>query len=45
MPTLTVRNMVCDRCKAAVQRILEHRKLKWEHLELGEVVLTEPIDQ
>lgn len=42
--TLTIRNMVCDRCKAAVQRILAARDLEWRRLELGEVELTAPIE-
>ncbi len=37
--TLTVRNMVCDRCKAALARILGSHHLDWERLELGEVEL------
>ncbi len=36
---LTIRNMVCDRCKAAVQRILTEHHLDWERVELGEVEL------
>ena len=43
MKTLTIRNMVCDRCKAAVQRILAAHELVWERLELGEVELKEAI--
>ena len=39
--TLTIRNMVCDRCKAAVGRILKKHELAWERLELGEVELNE----
>lgn len=36
---LTIRNMVCDRCKAAVQRILNAHDLPWVYVELGEVEL------
>ncbi|MBX2974277.1 MAG: helix-turn-helix transcriptional regulator [Flavobacteriales bacterium] len=36
---LIVRNMVCDRCKAAVQRVLDARGLPVAHIELGEVHL------
>jgi len=36
---LIVRNMVCDRCKAAVARILKAQGLQAVHLDLGEVVL------
>lgn len=36
---LTVRNMVCDRCKAAVERILHAQGLHALHLDLGEVEL------
>ncbi len=36
---LTIRNMVCDRCKAAVARVLEAQGLKPKHIDLGEVEL------
>ena len=40
---LTIRNMVCDRCKAAVTRVLEAQGLPVAHVELGEVeLLREP---
>ncbi len=40
---ITVRNMVCDRCRAAVARILEAQGLPVVHVELGEVeLLREP---
>ena len=42
--TLTIRNMVCDRCKAAVQRILAEQGIAWMRLELGEVELKKPLD-
>jgi len=41
--TLTIRNMVCDRCKSAVQRMLTKHKLEWTRLELGEVELKRTI--
>ncbi|HPF68571.1 MAG TPA: AraC family transcriptional regulator [Flavobacteriales bacterium] len=37
--TLTIRNMVCDRCKAAVTRVLQEQGLPVERVELGEVEL------
>ncbi|MCB0764948.1 MAG: helix-turn-helix domain-containing protein [Flavobacteriales bacterium] len=36
---LTIRNMVCDRCKAAVRRVLEHHGLQVTHLDLGEATV------
>ena len=36
---LIVRNMVCDRCRAAVQRVLEAQGLPVQRIELGEVEL------
>jgi AraC-like DNA-binding protein len=36
---LIVRNMVCDRCRAAVQRVLEAHGLPVQRIELGEVEL------
>lgn len=36
---LTIRNMVCDRCKAAVTRVLEAQGLPVKHVDLGEVEL------
>ena len=36
---LMVRNMVCDRCRAAVQRVLEAQGLPVQHNDLGEVEL------
>ncbi|MEZ4738427.1 MAG: helix-turn-helix transcriptional regulator [Flavobacteriales bacterium] len=41
---LTIRNMVCDRCKTAVQRILIANDLEWERVDLGEVDLKQAID-
>ena len=37
--TLTIRNMVCDRCKAAITRVLQEQGLPVERVELGEVEL------
>ena len=42
--TLTIRNMVCDRCKAAVGRIMETHHLGWTRMDLGEVELSEAPD-
>lgn len=36
---LTIRNMVCDRCKAAVKRVFDSQRLPVVHIELGEVEL------
>lgn len=36
---LIIRNMVCDRCKVAVQRVLEQQGFVVKHIELGEVSL------
>ncbi len=36
---ITIRNMVCDRCRAAVGRVLEAQGLPVMHIELGEVEL------
>ncbi|MGV9012522.1 MAG: helix-turn-helix domain-containing protein [Flavobacteriales bacterium] len=36
---LTIRNMVCDRCVAAVDRIFDDLRLPLRHIELGEVEL------
>jgi len=40
---LIIRNMVCDRCRAAVARVLEESSLPVKYIELGEVeLLREP---
>ena len=39
MATLTIRNMVCARCVAAVQRVLDANNLPVRHIDLGEVEL------
>ncbi len=39
--TLTIRNMVCDRCKRVVREELEHLGLTVERVELGEVDVAE----
>lgn len=36
---LIIRNMVCDRCKVAVQQVMEQQGLVVTHIELGEVGL------
>ncbi len=36
---LTIRNMVCDRCRAAVKRVLDAQGLPVKRLDLGEVEL------
>jgi AraC family transcriptional regulator len=36
---LVVRNMVCDRCIAKVQQILDEHHIAWKHVGLGEVEL------
>ncbi len=41
--SLVIRNMVCDRCRTAVARVLEAQGLAVKHIELGEVeLLREP---
>ncbi len=42
---LVIRNMVCDRCKAAVKRVLEAHGLPVKHIDLGEVELSEEVPQ
>ncbi len=42
MPTLYIKNMVCDRCKAAVRSELEKSKIAYKTVELGEVELETP---
>ena len=42
--TITIRNMVCDRCRTAVQRLLDQRGLRWLRIDLGEVELKEALD-
>jgi len=44
MTKLAIRNMVCDRCKAAVGRILEAHHLGWTRMDLGDVELREAPD-
>ena len=44
MHTLTIRNMVCDRCKAAVQRLAESHALPWKRIGLGELELEHALD-
>lgn len=41
---LIIRNMVCDRCRAAVRQVLDDRHVPWTRLELGEVELARPLD-
>lgn len=36
---MTIRNMVCDRCKAVVKRVLGEQGVRVKHVELGEVDL------
>ncbi|MCB9178307.1 MAG: helix-turn-helix domain-containing protein [Flavobacteriales bacterium] len=38
---LTIRNMVCDRCKAAVTRLLDEQGMSPARVDLGEVELTQ----
>jgi len=41
---ITIRNMVCDRCRAAVARVLEAQGLPVKHIDLGETELVrEPL--
>lgn len=40
MNTLYIKNMVCDRCKAAIKNELEKSSIDFNKIELGEVILT-----
>ncbi|MEO8590712.1 MAG: helix-turn-helix transcriptional regulator [Flavobacteriales bacterium] len=42
--TLSIRNMVCDRCKAAVKRVLDGHSIAYRRVDLGEVELERPLD-
>ncbi|MDQ6844830.1 MAG: AraC family transcriptional regulator [Bacteroidota bacterium] len=45
MMQLYIKNMVCNRCIAAVKQLLDELKLKYSTIQLGEVTLTkEPSD-
>ncbi len=41
MATLSIKNMVCDRCKQTVRRILEDNNLHVGSVQLGEAVVSE----
>lgn len=46
MPTLYIKNMVCDRCKAAVKEVLDRNQIQYKSVELGEVDLaSQPPEQ
>jgi len=38
---LYIKNMVCDRCRMAVEQILRRNDLAFDHIELGKVYLHE----
>ncbi len=40
---LHIRNMVCDRCRTAVRRLLDEEDIGYTHVNLGEVNLTNPL--
>lgn len=40
---LVIRNMVCDRCKAAVVHVFQELGLTLAHVDLGEAELAEPV--
>ncbi len=40
---LVIRNMVCDRCRTAVARVLDQQGLPVKHIELGEVELVRDV--
>jgi AraC-like DNA-binding protein len=40
-----IKNMVCPRCITAVKEILDGLKIQYQNIELGQVVLPEPIDK
>ena len=39
---LYIKNMVCDRCRMAVEQIFRRNDLAFDHIELGKVYLHEP---
>jgi AraC-like DNA-binding protein len=41
MATLNIKNMVCDRCKQSVRRILEDNNLQVQSVQLGEVIVNQ----
>lgn len=46
MPTLYIKNMVCDRCKAAVKKELDKNQIQYKSVELGEVeLIRQPVEQ
>lgn len=42
---LYIKNMVCDRCKMAVNQILTQLNLEVEQIELGEVIIQQDLDE
>ncbi len=44
MTTLYIKNMVCDRCKAAVRGELDKNQIPYASVALGEVELSGPVD-
>jgi AraC-like DNA-binding protein len=42
---LYIKNMVCNRCKLAIQKALEENGISYGHLELGEVELLTELDE
>jgi hypothetical protein len=43
METFYIKNMVCARCIRAVQEVVQAQQLPLQRVELGEVILSEPI--
>src|SRR5699024_5344583 len=41
--TLSIKNMVCQRCISAVETILAEQNIKAEKVSLGEVILSQPL--
>ena len=39
---LFIKNMVCDRCKAAVKNELDKNNIAYKHIDLGEIELAQP---
>jgi AraC-like DNA-binding protein len=44
MPKLYIKNMVCDRCKAAVKKIVDDFRFQYTYVELGEVEVRDELN-
>ncbi len=43
-PILIIRNMVCDRCRTAVRRLMDETDVRYRSVQLGVVELERPLD-